>query len=82
MKYQLEFKPRAVRDSRDLDDSTQRRVMEKIEALCENMTGGVKRLTHFTPEYRLRVGDIRVLFEADRGKIVVYRVVHRRDAYR
>jgi mRNA interferase RelE/StbE len=25
--------------------------------------GDVKRLTHFTLEYRLRVGDYRVLFE-------------------
>ena len=56
--------------------------MEKIETLCEKLTGDVKRLTHFTLEYRLRVGDIRVPFEMDEGKIVVYRVVHRRDAYR
>ncbi len=35
------------------------------------------------PEYRLRVGQFRVLFEVEDGiRIVVYRIVHRREAYR
>lgn len=38
--------------------------------------------TSFTPEYRLRVGDWRVLFEVERDKIVIYRILHRREAYR
>jgi mRNA interferase RelE/StbE len=43
----------------------------------------VKRLTNFTPEYRLRAGDYRVLFEIeDNSRIVVYRVCHRREAYK
>jgi mRNA interferase RelE/StbE len=47
------------------------------------MKGDIKRLTNFTPEYRLRVGDYRVLFEIeDSSRIVVYRVRHRREAYR
>ena len=39
-------------------------------------------LTGFTPEYRLRVGDYRVLFEVEGAKVVVYRVRHRGEAYR
>jgi mRNA interferase RelE/StbE len=43
----------------------------------------MKNLTNFTPEYRLRVGRFRVLFEIeDRIRIIVYRIVHRREAYR
>ncbi|MDM3847075.1 MAG: type II toxin-antitoxin system RelE/ParE family toxin [Aphanizomenon gracile PMC638.10] len=34
-------------------------------------------LTNFTPEYRLRVGDYRVLFELEEQTIIVYRVKHR-----
>ena len=44
--------------------------------------GNVKKLTHFTPEYRLRVADYRVLFEVEGQKVIVYRVKHRKDAYR
>ncbi|MFV1975864.1 MAG: type II toxin-antitoxin system RelE/ParE family toxin [Candidatus Scalindua sp.] len=57
-------------------------MFEKIEALKENMFGNVKRLTNTEPEYRLRVGDYRVLFEVEGEVIVVYRIRHRKDIYR
>jgi mRNA interferase RelE/StbE len=47
-----------------------------------NLEGDVKHLTNFTPEYRLRVGDFRVLFELAGNRVTVYRIVNRRDAYR
>ena len=53
----------------------------KIEALVER-DGDIKRLVQFQPTYRLRVGNYRVLFEIESDKIVVYRVLHRREAYR
>ena len=81
MNYQIEFKPRAVKDLKDLPKSHYRRVLAKIEALQQNLAGDVKKLTNFTPEYRLRVGDYRVLFEVEGSSVVVYRVLHRREAY-
>ena len=82
MKYTLAFKPRARKDLRALGSENVRRVLEKIEALTDDLAGDVKRLTDYTPEFRLRVGDYRVLFEIDGSTIIVYRVVHRREAYR
>lgn len=32
--------------------------------------------------YRLRLGDYRVLFEFEEDTILVYRIRHRKDAYR
>jgi mRNA interferase RelE/StbE len=58
-------------------------ILDAMAKLCDNLTGDVKRLTNFTPEYRLRVGDYRVLFEIEEANhVVVYCVRHRRDAYR
>jgi mRNA interferase RelE/StbE len=65
-----------------LPESAQRRVIAKIEALRNDLAGDVKKLTNFTPEYRLRVGDNRVLFEVVGNRIIVYRIIHRKDAYR
>ncbi len=62
MTYDLEFKPRELKDLKTLPKSAQRRIIAKTEALRNDLTGDVKRLTDFTPEYRLRVGDYRVLF--------------------
>jgi mRNA interferase RelE/StbE len=65
-----------------LPEPAQRRIIAKIEALQNDLTGDVKRLTNFTPEFRLRVGDYRVLFEVVEGRIIVYRILYRKDAYR
>jgi len=82
MEYAVEFKPKAIKDLDSLQPDTARRIVEKTAGLRNNLQGDVKRLTNFTPEYRLRVGDYRVLFEVEGGCVMVYRVRHRRDVYR
>lgn len=81
MNYQVEFKPKAIKDLQSLPVEVQSRVLTKIELMQNNLTGDVKRLTNYTPEYRLRVGDYRVLFEIEEDILVIYRVKHRKDAY-
>ncbi len=80
MTYEIEFKPRALKDLKALPKSVQRRIIAKIETLRNDLAGDVKKLTDFTPEYRLRVGDYRVLFEVEGNKVIVYRILHRKDA--
>ena len=82
MKYNVQFKPRAVKDIARLSSRMQLEIIKDIEAMSYDLTGDVKRLTNFTPEYRLRVGDYRVLFEIENKNIIVYRVRHRREVYR
>lgn len=82
MTFDVQFKPRAVKDLDRLPRNTQTRILSHIEILSGNLKGDVKRLTQFTPEYRLRVGDYRVLFEIEESTIVIYRILHRREAYR
>lgn len=82
MKYELRFKPRALKDLKRLPANQQKRVIGKIERMSDSLAGDVKQLTDFTPEFRLRVGDYRVLFEIEGTKITIYRVRHRRDVYR
>ena len=81
MQYTIEFKPAAVRDLRRMSPPVARRILAKIEAMRDNLAGDVKRLTRFTPGWRLRVGDWRVLFDVAGSVIVVWRVVHRSEAY-
>lgn len=77
----IEFKPRAVKDLKALERPTAQRVLEKIRGLENNLAGDVKRLTNLTPEYRLRVGDYRVLFEIEGDRVIIYRIKHRSRAY-
>ena len=81
MKYFIEFKPKAVKDLKNLSKQMQGKILEKIQSMENDLAGDVKKLTNFTPEYRLRVGNYRVLFEIEDSNIVVYRVKSRDKAY-
>lgn len=82
MRYRVEFKPRAIKDLKSIVLTDRARLLDGIERLENNLQGNVKRLTDFTPEFRLRVGQYRVLFEVQGQRVIVYRVMHRRNAYR
>jgi mRNA interferase RelE/StbE len=81
MNYTVEFKPKAQKDLADLTPAVRQRILPKIERLQDNLAGDVKRLTNFTPEFRLRVGDYRVLFEVEEQRVIIYRIRHRKEAY-
>ncbi|MFP4432130.1 MAG: type II toxin-antitoxin system RelE family toxin [Spirochaetaceae bacterium] len=83
MEYAVELKPKAIKDLRGIDKTKATRIADALERLQTDLHGDVKKLTSHTPEYRLRVGDYRVLFEvAGPNRVVVYRIIHRREAYR
>jgi mRNA interferase RelE/StbE len=77
----VELKPQAIKDLRDLPKQDATRIAMKLQGLEDGLTGNIKRLTNFTPEYRLRVGDYRVLFEVQDDLVIVYRVMHRKHVY-
>ena len=82
MKYEIEIKPRALKDLHALPSDEMRRISARIDRMANDLEGDVKQLRNFTPSYRMRYGDYRVLFEVDGNRVVIYRVRHRRDAYR
>ena len=81
MFYAIEFKPRAIKDPASIEKHDAQRIITKIEALQHDLAGDVKRLTNFSTEYRLRVGNYRVLFELNANRVIIYRVRHRKEAY-
>ena len=82
MKYKIEFKPRATKDLRAINTDDARRILMKVRAMENDLMGDVKRLTDFEPQYRLRVGNYRVLFNVENDSIIVYRIKHRREVYK
>jgi len=73
--------PKAVKDLKSFQKQETKKIVEKIKLLENGLIGDIKKLTNHTPEYRLRVGNYRVLFEIEDQKITVYRIKHRKDAY-
>ncbi len=82
MIYEIEIKPQAIKDCKKIPKKTVIQIFDKIELLSNNLQGSVKHLTNFTPKYRLRVGNYRILFEVDGDKVVIYRIGLRKDIYK
>ena len=83
MKYEVELKPQAIKDLKQISKTDARRIFDGLENLKDDLKGDVKQLTNFTPEFRLRIGKYRILFEIESdNNVVVYRIIHRKDAYK
>jgi mRNA interferase RelE/StbE len=79
--YDIYFLDEARASLKRLSPEVSRRIVGKIERMRNDLAGDVKRLKDFVPNYRLRVGDWRVLFEIEANAIVVHEIKHRSQAY-
>jgi mRNA interferase RelE/StbE len=82
--YFVAIKPSAKREIEALDDGVLHRVVSKIESLTNSPRPiGCKKLRGREDQWRIRVGDWRVVYMIDDiAKIVrVTRIAHRREVY-
>ena len=85
-KYSINLLPTATRDLGQLPRPISRRVTRAIDPLaddprppgCEKLRAGAG------DEYRIRVGDYRILYKVDDDAhvVLIVRVRHRREVYR
>lgn len=81
MRYEIEYNVEARQDLHKLSPDVARRVIQKINRMADGLTGDVKQLRNYAPEYRLRVGDWRVISAIEGNTIVIHHVSHRSRAY-
>ena len=85
MGYGIQFKPAALRQLEKLARPVQKRIGVKIEALRDDPFPAVsKKLSGLPDTWRVRVGDYRIVYQVQRGilMILVLVVGHRREVYR
>ena len=83
--YEVYLERAAERDLRRLPVETFHRIVPRIRALAENpRPPGCRKLTGSENDWRIRIGDYRVVYEIDEGDraVRVFRIRHRREAYR
>ena len=83
--YEVHLERSAERDLKRLSAEDFERVVASIRALADDpRPSGCRKLSGSRTDWRIRVGDYRVLYEVeDNDKVVnVMRVRHRREAYR
>jgi mRNA interferase RelE/StbE len=82
--YAITFARSARKELESLDAVIVQRVFRKIEALADSpRPQGCRKLTGYKNEWRIRVGDYRVIYSVyeDENRIDIVAVRHRRHAY-
>lgn len=75
----IEYSKKAVKYINSADKPTKRRLKEAIEKIP---SGDIKRLKGIEEAYRLRVGDLRVLFTLENDTIYIDNIIPRGQAYK
>ena len=84
MIFSLQIKTSAARELARIDKPQRTRLIEAIDRLTENPHRGQQMKGELTGLRRIRVGDYRVIYEIDAGRLIilVIRIGHRREIYR
>ena len=83
--YEIRWKASAGRDLRNIDPQQIPRIIQAIESLVDNpFPSRCRKLRDSERDYRIRVGDYRVIYQMDvkANVLTIYHVRHRREAYR
>ena len=83
--YEVYLEKAAENDLKRLPTTTFYRIIPHIKALAENpRPSSCRKLTGSKNDWRIRIGDHRVLYEIDEKAraVRILRVRHRREVYR
>ena len=82
--YSVEVKPSARKELEALPDKVLARVVQKMDSLRDTpRPAGCKKLKGYKDQWRVRVGDWRVVYIIDDAAklISITRIAHRREVY-
>ncbi|MGH7206244.1 MAG: type II toxin-antitoxin system RelE family toxin [Nitrospiraceae bacterium] len=84
MAYEVLLQPRARREFLALPPHIARKITQALQTLEQNPRSHQSIKLSGGDGYRLRVGDYRILYDIDdlAKNVIVYRIKHRREAYR
>jgi mRNA-degrading endonuclease RelE of RelBE toxin-antitoxin system len=87
MDWKLFYHPRAVKQLKRLHQKDQKKVIDnlkKLEINSEDKSLNLTALAGTKRSFRMRTGKVRLIFEKDNKKKIIYiwRIKYRKDIYR
>ena len=85
MSYDVRLMPQAQKDLEGFRAKLHAKFEVLILGLCDNLRPrNSKKLSGGETQWRIRSGDYRILYELDEARKIVrvYRIAHRKEAYR
>jgi mRNA interferase RelE/StbE len=84
--YKLKFNDKSLKEFEKLDNSVQKKIVEKLNLLKNGIEGNnnIKKLQGNNSLYRLRVSDYRIIFDKQENVLIItiVKVGHRREVYK
>jgi mRNA interferase RelE/StbE len=81
MKYQVFYEKEALKELENLEPSLSRRIVDKIDKMSDNPSScDIKKLKG-SEDFRLRVGDWRIIFIFEENIIKILKIGHRKHIY-
>jgi mRNA interferase RelE/StbE len=83
--YQIKWTNSAKKELRKLDKNIIPRLISAVEELAKNpYPQGVKKLVNSENNYRIRVGDYRIIYEIKSSVLIIYiiKVGNRQSVYK
>ncbi|MFH1365704.1 MAG: type II toxin-antitoxin system RelE/ParE family toxin [archaeon] len=82
MSFKIIWDEKAYDSLNKLEPSISRRIFKKVEELSEKpFSKEIKRLKR-SNDFRLRIGDYRVIFSIQKERIQILKVGHRKNVYK
>jgi len=79
--YNLDWKENAIKQLEKLDPSISRRIFKAVEDLAlDPFSKDIKKLKGLS-DFRLRVGDYRIIFSISQNTITILKIGHRSHIY-
>ena len=85
MAYKVVFTKEACKDIERVDVTVKKQLYKKLSYFKElDDIKVVAKKLHSIPigEYRLRVGNFRIIFDLNKHTMIILRILHRKDVYR
>ena len=81
MPFKIIWDEKAYDSLNKLEQVISRRILKKVEGLSENpFSKDIKKLKG-SDDFRLRIGDYRIIFSIEKDTIQILKVGHRKNIY-
>lgn len=80
--FEIKWDDRAIRELYKLEHQISSRIYKKVGELKHGFQSKDIKKVKGTDEFRLRVGDYRVLFSLGNNQITIWKVDHRKNIYK
>lgn len=82
MMFEIKWEKRALKELSKLERGIASRIYKKVESLKRGFLSKDIIKVKGKDEFRLRVGDYRVVFSLESNLIIIWKVGHRKNLYK